>query len=189
MGNASKFFGAGQRRAQTQLKHSILEGYLAAFAGKTGSKSPGGNVGFLDGYAGPGSDTNKSSGIVVDGSPRIALRVARRLSEINPPKTLHCVFVEAGRKNFTELEALVARETDIDALPLRGKITAHVDAAMERFEGMPVLVFLDPYGVGPGSSHCLANSARALGRSPHGTDDELQSRGRPACWTIRQEAG
>jgi len=148
MGNAAKFFGAGQRRAQTRLKHAILESYLAAFAGKTGSKSPGGNVGFLDGYAGPGSDTSKSTGLVVDGSPRNALRVARSLQGVNPPKILHCVFVEATRKNFGELKVLVDAATDVDAIALRGQITKHVADAMARFNGMPALVLLDPYGVG-----------------------------------------
>ena len=155
MGNASKFFGAGQRRAQTQLKHAILENYLAAFANKTGSKSLGGNVGFLDGYAGPGSDTSKSTGITIDGSPRIAIRVARGLKAVNPPKTLHCVFVEASRKNFAELEKLVAASADVDAVALLGSITTHLAAAMGHFTNMPLLAFLDPFGVGLDRETCL----------------------------------
>ncbi len=166
MGNANKFFGAGQRRAQTRLKHAILESYLAAFAGKTGSKSPGGNVGFLDGYAGPGSDTNKATGVVVDGSPRIALRVARHLGFINPPKTLHCVFVEASRKNFTQLKALLESAPGVDTLALHGKITAHVEEAMARFDGMPALVFLDPYGVGLDQVNVLRTVLGRPGNQP-----------------------
>jgi len=148
VGNAINFFGAGQRRAQTRLKHAILENYLAAFAGKTGSKSPGGKVGFLDGYAGPGSDRNKSTGLVVDGSPKIAIRVARSLRTVKPPKTLHCVFVEASAKNFAELALLVNAAKDVDAVALQGTITKHVATAMATFDRMPLLVFLDPFGIG-----------------------------------------
>ena len=156
MTNTAKFFGAGQRRAQTQLKHAILENYLAAFAGKTGSKSLGGNVGYLDGYAGPGSDTSKVTGVVQDGSPKIAIRVARGLQAVNPPKVLHCVFVEASASNFAELEALVASAPDVDALAMKGEISAHVAAAMDQFKNMPLLVLLDPYGVGLDQKNCLA---------------------------------
>lgn len=155
MSHPSKFFGAGQRRAQTRLKHAILENYLAAFAGKTGSKSPGGNVGFLDGYAGPGSDTSKSTGLTQDGSPKIAIRVARGLTAVNPPKTLRCVFVEASEKNFAELETLIKAAPDVDAVALPGRITTHVVAAMDRFADMPVLVFLDPFGIGLDRENCL----------------------------------
>jgi three-Cys-motif partner protein len=162
MSNTSKFFGAGQRRAQTRLKHAILENYLAAFAGKTGSKSLGGNVGFLDGYAGPGSDISKSTGLVQDGSPAIAIRVARGLTAVNPPKNLHCVFIEASEENFAGLKRLVDSATDVDAVALPGRVTTHVAAAMDRFSHMPVLVFLDPFGIGLDRETCLNT---VLGRS------------------------
>jgi len=166
LSNTAKFFGAGQRRAQTQLKHAILENYLAAFAGKTGSKSPGGNVGYLDGYAGPGSDKSKVTGVVQDGSPKIAIRVARGLRAVNPPKTLHCVFVEASGPNFAELEALVATAPDVDAVAMKGEIGTHVTSAMGHFTNMPLLVLLDPYGVGLDQKNCLTTILQRSGDQP-----------------------
>lgn len=159
MSKTASFFTCAQRRAQSGLKHAILESYLAAFAGKTGSKSPGRRVGFLDGYAGPGRSVS-SSGRVEDGSPAIALRVAEHLRDrVSPPKELQCVFVEPKRKYFRELAELV---DGTGAIALHGQINDRVDEALGHFDNMPALVFLDPFGVGLDRASCLQ---RVLQRS------------------------
>lgn len=161
VGNTSDFFTLAQRRAQSELKHAILESYLAAFAGKVGSKSAGGKVGYLDGYAGPGTYTHSGTGLTVDGSPAIALRVADHLREkVKPPKDLRCVFIEPKKKYFSELEQLVAGTS---AVPLRGTVDARLSDALAYFANMPALVFLDPFGVGLDRASCLR---QVLQRSP-----------------------
>lgn len=153
MSSTNDFFGKAQRRAQSELKHAILESYLAAFAGKVGSKSPGRRVGFLDGYAGPGRYTNPDTGWTSDGSPVIALRVAEHLAErTTPSKDLQCVFVEPKRKYFRELQALIE---PTGAVALAGTIGSRLGEALEHFENMPALVFLDPFGVGLDRESCL----------------------------------
>lgn len=161
MSDTSDFFSVAQRRAQSELKHAILESYLAAFAGKVGSKSKDGMVGFLDGYAGPGIHVHADTGRTSDGSPAIALRVADFLHEkVRPPKNLRCVFIEPKRKYFDELSKLVEPTS---AIALRGTVGDRLPEALAHFANMPALVFLDPFGVGLDRASVLR---QVLQRSP-----------------------
>jgi hypothetical protein len=55
-------------------KHGILERYFPVCVGKTGSRSPGRRVAYLDGFAGPGMHQDGTPG-----SPELALRTAIKL--------------------------------------------------------------------------------------------------------------
>lgn len=129
--------------AQTALKHAILKSYLATFAGATGTHSPGNRVGFLDGYAGPGEYISQTTGLTNEGSPRIALTIAK--NQLERRRNLECIFVEKNPKHFAMLKAMVdAAETP--ALAFRGDVKDHLVAALDSFSTLPALVFLDPFG-------------------------------------------
>ena len=56
------------------FKHAVLGRYLPTYASKTGSRSAGGRVGILDGYAGKGWYDDGTPG-----SPALALDTVTRL--------------------------------------------------------------------------------------------------------------
>lgn len=138
----SSFFNEN-KKAQALLKHEILRGYLAKFAGATASTSVGNRVGYLDGYAGPGHYTHVSTGKIHDGSPQIAMTIAADL--LTAGRNLECIFVERDAALFSKLEATVTVATT-PVTAIHGDVKDHLSAALTQFAGIPVLVFLDPFG-------------------------------------------
>lgn len=130
------------KQAQSALKHAILRKYLATFAGATGTNAPGHRVGFIDGYAGPGTYLSEG-GIERDGSPSIALTIAQNQLATN--RHLECIFVEKRPKLFARLEQLT-HGAQTPALALSGDVAGHLKPALAQFANIPVLVFLDPFG-------------------------------------------
>ncbi|MBD3943962.1 three-Cys-motif partner protein TcmP [Microbacterium sp. NEAU-LLC] len=144
---ANEKFFAENKKAAAVLKHGVLKRYLAKFAGATASTAPGRRVGFLDGYAGEGAYTNPRTGVVSEGSPAIALRIAN--DELRANVELHCRFIERDEKAFTALQRVLAAANNPQAVALHGDVRDHLDSALESFGGMPALVFIDPFGSGP----------------------------------------
>lgn len=142
----AKFF-AEDKKAAAVLKHGVLRRYLAKFAGATSSTSQGRRVGYLDGYAGEGAYMNPRTGVTSEGSPSIALRIARDQAAVGVE--LHCTLIERDRKAFASLSQLVDAAGDEHAVTLCGDIRQHLDVAVTGFVGMPLLVFIDPFGSGP----------------------------------------
>lgn len=163
MGNTDNFFTKKVRRAQSDLKHAILGSYLAAFASKTGSTSVGNRVGFVDGYAGPG-ETNHF-GVVGEGSPKIALRIAADLSKLARPTHLECMFVEQDRNYFASVDRLAKGATTL-AKAFHGDVKTHLGSALSRFKGIPALVFLDPFGAGLDRETCIKDILGRDGTAP-----------------------
>lgn len=136
------------KAAQATLKHAILRSYLATFATATGTRSPGHRVGYIDGYAGPGEYVNDLTGTHDEGSPIIALNVARHQSTLREPRTLECIFIEKDREHYESLSALVeqARQEGLPVEAQKGDVTRLLAPAVVRFQALPLLVFLDPFG-------------------------------------------
>lgn len=143
MNNNTNFFSDGKGPAAV-LKHGVLKRYLSKFAGATSSTSPGNRVGFLDGYAGEGEYVNPTTGATSEGSPRIALKIAADLSDLG--REMRTVFVEKNKGAFQSLKAVVDSSGDANAVALQGDIADHLQDALTRFDNMPALVFLDPFG-------------------------------------------
>jgi three-Cys-motif partner protein len=134
----SDFFERPQTAAV--LKHGILKGYLAKFVGKTGTKAEGGRVVFIDGYAGAGE-----YGEGTPGSPLIAATIAENLE--GQGRNLVGVYVEQDKANYDKLVATL-KGTSHECTVLRGSIEEHLDKALEIAGQSPLLVFIDPFGLG-----------------------------------------
>ncbi len=136
------------KAAQATLKHAILRSYLATFATATGTRSPGHRVGYIDGYAGPGEYVNELTGSRDEGSPIIAMNVARHQSTLNEPRTLESIFIEKDREHYESLSALVGRaqQEGLSVEAQHGDVTKLLAPAVQRFQTLPLLVFLDPFG-------------------------------------------
>jgi three-Cys-motif partner protein len=129
------------RQSAAILKHGVFRRYLGTFAGMVGAYSHLHQVGFIDGYAGSGVYCD-DSGAEHPGSPQIALDVARGLRD----RVLLPTFIERGAEQFRSLASVVERSGNPAAIAVRGDVTSQLGPALQRFEGLPLLVFLDPFG-------------------------------------------
>lgn len=126
-------------RPAAVLKHAILQQYVVPFVSKTGSTSTDGRVVYVDGYAGRGRSEDG-----VDGSPALIAAAARTVSEY---RRLECHFVEKDKSNHTALRAMLQAEAD-DLVweTYEGTVEQHLDALLRVADGVPLFMFLDPFG-------------------------------------------
>jgi three-Cys-motif partner protein len=129
------------RQSAAILKHGVFRRYLGTFAGMMGAYSHLHQVGFIDGYAGSGVYCDPS-GAEHPGSPKIALDVAAGLRD----RTLVPTFIERGVEQFRSLASVVEKSANPAAIAVRGDVTNQLGPALQRFDGLPLLVFLDPFG-------------------------------------------
>ncbi len=128
------------KKAAAIFKHAVLDKYVNPFVMKTGSTSTGKRVGFVDGYAGEGRYADGK-----EGSPALLLRKA---NEMRDQRIIECSFVEADKDAYASLEAVINNEGAGVAVELRrGDIQDHLDEVLEGRKGVPLFMFLDPYGL------------------------------------------
>ncbi|QJY44812.1 three-Cys-motif partner protein TcmP [Pseudonocardia broussonetiae] len=133
------------RRAAAVLKHAILAKYVVPFASKTGSTSTGKRVVIVDGYAGAGRYEDGSPG-----SPALIAEAAR--SPALSGRIVECHFVEQDAATYRGLRE-VLEEVDTDGSTLvwkarHGNVAEHLDELLACAEGVPLFLFLDPFGLG-----------------------------------------
>lgn len=136
-----KFFGS--KRAAAVLKHAILSGYLVPFAAKVGSSSPDGRVVVVDGYAGAGRYEDGTPG-----SP--ALIAAAAQGQALQKRRVECFFVEKDRAHYERLRVVLEEESGGTTTweALQGTVEQHLHQLLGRAAGLPLLLFLDPFGSG-----------------------------------------
>lgn len=130
-----------EKRPAAILKHAILDAYIGPFVGKTGLYSPGHRVAFIDGYAGEGRYEDGE-----EGSPCLLMRKAHELAPL--PRQLECYLVEDEPAVYAKLEGVVAAEGEGLVVNLsQGKAAEHLQRLLTEVDGIPALVFLDPFGL------------------------------------------
>jgi three-Cys-motif partner protein len=123
------------------FKHALLRQYLRPFVTKIGSRSTGGQVAYLDAFAGAGMYDDGSPG-----SPRLALETAEALSAF---RELRCYFVESNSNNFERLSELIASSQVVGkAKAMRGDAAHYLQPVLDDVGDLPLLVFVDPFGLG-----------------------------------------
>lgn len=129
------------KKAAAVLKHEILKGYVPPFVMKTGKFSRDNRVVIMDGFAGAGRYEDGGAG-----SPAIFAEAARK----TPSRKLECYFVEKDKGNYQALRQMLEAEGDaITWEAWQGTAGAHIDEVLTRADGLPLFMFLDPYGIGP----------------------------------------
>lgn len=152
--DAQPFFRS--KRAAAVLKHAILAKYVVPFAAKTGSTSVGKRVVIVDGYAGAGRYEDGKPG-----SPALIADAARKL----PDRAIECYFVEKDLPTLERLREVLAVEgAGIKWKAWEGTAEQHLDEVLTRADGVPLFLFLDPYGLGP----AFDKIAEIFGRRPGG---------------------
>jgi three-Cys-motif partner protein len=129
------------KKAAAVLKHAILSGYVPPFVSKTGSASPDHRVVIVDGYAGAGRYGDDQ-----DGSPALLAHAARGL----PFRKITGLFVEQDAPTYEALCAVLEDEApeNMNCTAYLGRIEDHLDELLAEADGLPLLVFLDPFGLG-----------------------------------------
>lgn len=114
---------------------------MPPFAGKTGSRSPGNRVVIMDGFAGAGRYEDGGAG-----SPAIFIEAAQK----TPSRNLECYFVEKDKGNYQALRQMLEAEGDpITWEAWHGTAGTHIGEVLTRATGLPLFMFIDPYGIGP----------------------------------------
>lgn len=132
------------KRAAAVLKHAILAKYVVPFTAKTGSRSAGNRVVIVDGYAGPGRYDDGEPG-----SPALIAEAARdkRLQG----RVVECLFVEQDEAHYAKLCQVLADEESggrVTWAAKHGNVADHLDDLLARAAGVPLFLFLDPFGLG-----------------------------------------
>lgn len=137
-------------REQTYVKHSILAAYLPAYFHilKQWNK----NLVFIDGFAGPGSYTQTTTGNTFDGSPLLALQLIASNEDFS--KQVSTIFIEADEVLFKRLKDRVDKflrdHINIRKPILRsGRFSEELTEILGRVGGKlaPTFLFVDPCGV------------------------------------------
>ena len=133
----SQFFD--EKRAAAILKHGILKRYLHVFCSKSGHKSEGHRVVYLDGYAGPGTYTDGQPG-----SPALAVATAEKLADV---RELFGIYVEEDPGLVQRLEKTLDG-TAHQYRVLKGSLQEHLSTALSLVKPQdPLFAFVDPFGL------------------------------------------
>lgn len=133
------------KRAAAVLKHAILSRYVVPFTSKAGSRSAGNRVVIVDGYAGPGRYDDGEPG-----SPALIADAARNHPGLQG-RVVECYFVEQDEANYRNLCEVLAEEDSggrVVWAAKHGNVADHLDELLTRAAGVPLFLFLDPFGLG-----------------------------------------
>ena len=139
-----------QAKARSLHKLDVLDSYLRPFTYKLGSTIGLGrrqkHVWIVDGFAGAGSYKPDAEGRLLDGSPLIAAKWAKRIAIERRYPLVRCINVERDPGCYSELVRNLAPWQDI-AIALPGEFAAHLIDILDTIGDDPALFFLDPFGV------------------------------------------
>lgn len=146
MANNDRFF-KGQKPAAV-LKHAVFTAYAHPFFSMVGSHHKG-PMWFIDGYAGPGKYAADGTSEQVNGSPIVALELARKQRELSPPRDVRCAFIEAKKTYFDQLMQNVQpfKDDGLQVELFQGNVAERLAEAWTQVDDNPVLTFIDPFGV------------------------------------------
>ena len=163
MANNDKFF-QGQKPAAV-LKHAVFTAYAHPFFSMVGSRHQG-PMWLIDGYAGPGKYAADGASGQVNGSPIVALELARKQRQFSPPRDVRCAFIEAKKTYFDELTRNVEpfKDDGVHVELLRGSVAERLAEAWVQVGDNPVLTFIDPFGVSAVSKQQMTETLLAKGR-------------------------
>jgi three-Cys-motif partner protein len=136
----------------TTLKHACLSNYLEAWVAKLslGRTGPGrGTLALIDAFAGKGCDDEGRPG-----SPMIMIEVAKRmmarLATRGVQPRVEITLIEKNRARARDLQRTVQQYPPEEGRGVRvipGTLHDAADELLRRYADLPMLVFLDPFGV------------------------------------------
>jgi len=157
-------FFKGQKPAAV-LKHAVFTSYAYPFFSMVGSRHRG-PMWLIDGYAGPGKYEADETGEQINGSPIVALELARKQRGFASPRDIRCAFIEAKKTYFDELKQHVQpfKDDGLYVKVLHGSVAQHLPTVWACVGDNPVLTFIDPFGVSAVSKQQMADTLLAKNR-------------------------
>ncbi|MEP9384234.1 three-Cys-motif partner protein TcmP [Nocardioides sp. KR10-350] len=127
-------------KATSIFKHEILKQYSTVFLAKVASRSTGGRVMVLDGFAGRGR--------FVDGTPGSAELFMSAAVGLAPRTVASIRLFEKNRDDAERLADVVAeyRAMGLDVTSECADVETRLSAAIKEADGIPLFLFLDPCG-------------------------------------------
>ncbi len=144
---SNQAFFTGQKPAAV-LKHAVFTTYAHVFFSMLGSRHHG-PMWLVDTNAGPGKYEADATGEQVNGSPIVALELAKKQRGFSPPRDVRCAFIEA-RKGYVELLRVNVRpfvDDGLHAKVFHGSVAERLQDVWDLVGNNPVLTFIDPFGV------------------------------------------
>jgi three-Cys-motif partner protein len=141
-----------KKKPAAVLKHAVLEHYLPVFAAKTGAWSKDHQVVIVDGYAGADRYSPGDAG-----SPALIARTSldNRLQQ----RRIRALLVEADADTYGRLTRIMEREPAADTFTydtFHGDVQEYMPALLAEAAEFPLLMFLDPFGLGPNANDLTA---------------------------------
>lgn len=163
MASNDNFF-KGQKPAAV-LKHAVFTSYAYPFFSMVGSRHQG-PMWLIDGYAGPGKYAADGAGEQINGSPIVALELARKQGDFASPRDVRCAFIEAKKTYFDELTQHVQpfKDDGLHVEVFHGSVAQHLPTVWARVGDNPVLTFIDPFGVSAVSKQQMVDTLLAKNR-------------------------
>lgn len=136
-------------KPQTKTKLNILNDYLSAWAKIFANQKWCNSFYYIDCFAGPGKYHNNGKKNVLNGSPLIALNIAKSI-EKKYKKEMICFFVEKDIKIFKTLQRFSApfKRDGVNFTCEQGDINKIIDNVLEQIpDKAPIFFFIDPSGI------------------------------------------
>lgn len=136
-------------KPQTKTKLKILKNYLSAWAIIFAKQKWCNSFYYVDCFAGRGKYHNDGKENIIDGSPLIALNIAKNIL-LKYGKEMRCIFVEEEPKNFRDLKKFCsAFNEDVPQFEcIGGDINSKIKEALDLIpRGSPIFFFIDPSGI------------------------------------------
>lgn len=135
-------------REQTQVKHQILQRYLAAFVPIVGNWAS--DIAYIDCFAGPWQSVDPALNDTSFARAIAELRSTRKiLADRGRTPTMRCLLIEKETKPFQQLKKFCDETKDVEVTPKNWDFTTHVadvvKFAKERGKSFP-FIFIDPTG-------------------------------------------
>lgn len=141
----------------SQIKLRALARYLPPWSAKVGYPRSVRRVWVVDGFAGPGVYESGEAG-----SPRIVLEHAEAIARESRAYQVSAFFVEKQAKLFRGLREECNRHPQVQAIPAHGDFWSQTKRVVEFVGDAPVLVFVDPFGLGDLKFEPLVELCRQL---------------------------
>lgn len=127
-------------KAQSVLKHAILDSYIIRFAIMTASKIPSKRAVLLDGFAGRGR--------YPDGTPASGERMLLAAQRAKNSAQVDVVLVEREPKDYEQLDRVANeyRQRGVNVTAHCGDVQDHLAEVLVQAANVPLFLFLDPCG-------------------------------------------
>ena len=136
-------------KPQTKTKLQILKDYLNAWAIIFARQKWCDEMYYVDCCAGRGKYHNNGQKDIIDGSPLVALNIAKYVKDIYKKK-MNCLFIESDQKVFNDLQKFAAsfKDEKIQFECLLGDINNNIDEVLSKIpDKVPIFFFIDPSGI------------------------------------------